>query len=89
MRKRLWTDAGDGELIVGYVADNRHDGRASSREIDAVLDASSDDATSQQTSRFFYRITTRRRAVEEVFIRAGIPAKVVGGVRFYERKGDS
>ena len=34
----------------------------------------------------FYRTNNSSRSLEEVFIRAGIPYKVVGGVRFYERK---
>jgi len=85
--KRLWTDAGEGELIVGYVADNEHDeARFVAGEIDAVLDGSDDDATSYNDIAVFYRTNNSSRAVEEVFIRAGIPYKVVGGVRFYERK---
>ena len=85
--KRLWTDAGDGELIVGYVADNEHDeARFVAGEIHAGIDSSSDDATSYNDIAVFYRTNNSSRAVEEVFIRAGIPYKVVGGVRFYERK---
>ena len=82
--KRLWTDAGDGELIVGYVADNEHDeARFVAGEIDALADRG--DITYNDVA-VFYRTNNSSRAVEEVFIRAGIPYKVVGGVRFYERK---
>ena len=82
--KRLWTDAGDGDLIVGYVADNEHDeARFVAGEIDALADRG--DITYNDVA-VFYRTNNSSRSVEEVFIRAGIPYKVVGGVRFYERK---
>ncbi|HTQ15982.1 DNA helicase PcrA [Mycobacterium sp.] len=82
--KRLWTDAGDGELIVGYVADNEHDeARFVAQEIDAL--AENGDITYNDVA-VFYRTNNSSRSLEEVFIRAGIPYKVVGGVRFYERK---
>ncbi len=82
--KRLWTDAGEGELIVGYVADNEHDeARFVAEEIDALADRG--EITYNDVA-VFYRTNNSSRALEEVFIRAGIPYKVVGGVRFYERK---
>jgi DNA helicase-2/ATP-dependent DNA helicase PcrA len=82
--KRLWTDAGEGELIVGYVADNEHDeARFVAEEIDALADKG--EITYNDVA-VFYRTNNSSRALEEVFIRAGIPYKVVGGVRFYERR---
>jgi DNA helicase-2/ATP-dependent DNA helicase PcrA len=82
--KRLWTDSGAGELIVGYVADNEHDeARFVASEIDALADRG--EITYNDVA-VFYRTNNSSRALEEVFIRAGIPYKVVGGVRFYERK---
>ena len=82
--KRLWTDSGEGELIVGYVADNEHDeARFVAGEIDALADRG--DITYNDVA-VFYRTNNSSRALEEVFIRAGIPYKVVGGVRFYERR---
>jgi DNA helicase-2/ATP-dependent DNA helicase PcrA len=86
--KRLWTDAGDGELITGYVADNEHDeARFVASEIDRLADGSdgSGDITYNDVA-VFYRTNNSSRSLEEVFIRAGIPYKVVGGVRFYERR---
>jgi DNA helicase-2/ATP-dependent DNA helicase PcrA len=81
--KRLWSEAGDGERIVGYVADDEHDeARFVSEEIDQLVDAGlrpSDVAV-------FYRTNAQSRVFEEVFIRTGQPYKVVGGVRFYERR---
>ncbi|MEB3050292.1 DNA helicase PcrA [Mycolicibacter sp. MYC123] len=82
--KRLWTDSGDGELIVGYVADNEHDeARFIAQEIDALTEAGT---VNYSDIAIFYRTNNASRSLEEVFIRAGIPYKVVGGVRFYERK---
>jgi DNA helicase II / ATP-dependent DNA helicase PcrA len=82
--KQLWTDAGEGELIVGYVADNEHDeARFVAQEVDALADRG--DITYNDVA-VFYRTNNSSRAIEEVFIRAGIPYKVVGGVRFYERR---
>lgn len=82
--KRLWTDAGAGELIVGYVADNEHDeARFVAEEIDALAEGS--EITYNDVA-VFHRTNNSSRSLEEVLIRAGIPYKVVGGVRFYERK---
>ncbi|HET9874198.1 MAG TPA: DNA helicase PcrA [Mycobacterium sp.] len=82
--KRLWTDAGDGELIVGYVADNEHDeARFVAEEIDTLADRGE---ISYNDVAVFYRTNNASRSLEELFIRTGIPYKVVGGVRFYERK---
>ncbi|MBG6140172.1 DNA helicase PcrA [Longispora fulva] len=82
--KRLWSDAGDGEQIVGFVADTEHD-EASwvSREIDRLVDTKE---VRPADIALFYRTNAQSRVFEEVFIRVGLPYKVVGGVRFYERK---
>ncbi len=81
--KRLWTDAGDGDLIVGYVADNEHDEAAFvAEEVDSLVDA----GAQPSHVAVFYRTNAQSRVFEEVFIRVGLPYRVVGGVRFYERK---
>ncbi|HEX3824165.1 MAG TPA: DNA helicase PcrA [Mycobacteriales bacterium] len=83
-RKRLWSDAGDGEKIVGYVADNEHDEAA---WIAGEIDRLSDEAGVRACDvAVFYRTNAQSRVFEEVFIRVGLPYKVVGGVRFYERR---
>ncbi|GII98611.1 ATP-dependent DNA helicase PcrA [Sediminihabitans luteus] len=82
--KRLWTDAGPGRQIVGYVADNEHDeARFVAKEIDALGDA---DGVRPGDVAIFYRTNAQSRALEEVLIRVGLPYKVVGGTRFYERR---
>ncbi|GGK49506.1 DNA helicase PcrA [Nocardia camponoti] len=82
--KKLWTDSGEGELITGYVADNEHDEASFvAKEIDRLVDAG--EITYGDVA-VFYRTNNNSRALEEIFIRMGLPYKVVGGVRFYERK---
>jgi DNA helicase-2/ATP-dependent DNA helicase PcrA len=82
--KRLWTAAGDGEKIVGYVADNEHDEAAFvAGEIDRLVDGG--DAANGEIA-VFYRTNNQSRVFEEIFIRLGLPYRVVGGVRFYERR---
>ncbi len=82
--KNLWSDAGAGPPIVGYVADNEHDEAAFvAEEVDRLADAG--EATPGQAA-VFYRTNAQSRVFEEVFIRLGLPYRVVGGVRFYERR---
>jgi DNA helicase-2/ATP-dependent DNA helicase PcrA len=82
--KRLWTDSGDGEPIVGYVADNEHDEAAFvAGEVDRLLD---EEGIKHSDVAVFYRTNAQSRVFEEVFVRVGLPYRVVGGVRFYERK---
>lgn len=86
--KRLWSDAGQGEKIVGYVADDERDeARFVSEEIDRLTDAGEgDEKVRAGDVAVFYRTNAQSRVFEEVFIRTGQPYKVVGGVRFYERR---
>ncbi len=82
--KRLWSDAGDGERITAYVAENEHDEAAYvAAQIDELRDTG---AAGYGDVAVFYRTNAQSRAFEEVFIRVGLPYRVVGGVRFYERK---
>jgi DNA helicase-2/ATP-dependent DNA helicase PcrA len=82
--KNLWSDAGDGPLITGYVADNEHDEAAFvAEEVDRLTD---EELAIPGDVAVFYRTNAQSRVFEEVFIRVGMPYRVVGGVRFYERK---
>jgi DNA helicase-2/ATP-dependent DNA helicase PcrA len=82
--KNLWSEAGDGPPITGYVADNEHDEAAFvAEEVDRLNDEGL--AAPGQVA-VFYRTNAQSRVFEEVFIRVGLPYKVVGGVRFYERR---
>jgi len=82
--KRLWTDLGDGEPLVGYVADDEH---AEAQFVADEIDSLSDDGAARPGEvAVFYRTNAQSRVFEEVFIRVGLAYKVVGGVRFYERR---
>jgi DNA helicase-2/ATP-dependent DNA helicase PcrA len=82
--KNLWSEHGAGSPITAYVADNEHDEAAFvARTIEALSDAGQ--APPGQVA-VFYRTNAQSRVFEEVFIRVGLPYKVVGGVRFYERR---
>ena len=82
--KNLWSDAGDGEQIGGYVSDDER-GEASfvAEEIDRLHDLG---LAAYSDVAIFYRTNAQSRVFEEIFIRVGLPYKVVGGVRFYERR---
>jgi DNA helicase-2/ATP-dependent DNA helicase PcrA len=82
--KNLWSKAGSGAPLVGYVAEDEHD------EAEFVKDEIrklQDEGISQPgNTAIFYRTNAQSRVFEEVFMRAALPYKVVGGVRFYERR---
>jgi DNA helicase II / ATP-dependent DNA helicase PcrA len=82
-RAELWTDRGLGQPVVRYRAGDEHDEAAFVAEEAEKLrteGASFDDIA------VFYRTNAQSRVLEDVFIRVGLPYRVVGGVRFYERK---
>jgi DNA helicase II / ATP-dependent DNA helicase PcrA len=82
--KNLWSDAGDGEQLVGYVADSEHD---EAQFVAAEIKRLNQEGGHRYgDAAVFYRTNAQSRAFEEAFIRAGMPYKVVGGVRFYERR---
>ena len=82
--KKLWTDAGEGAPVVAYVADDEHDEASFiANEIDRLTD---EDEISPSDVAVFYRTNAQSRSVEEIFIRVGLPYRVVGGTRFYERR---
>ena len=83
-KKQLWSEAGDGAQIIGYVGDSEHDEAGFiARRIDTLGD---DAGVQPKDVAVFYRTNAQSRAIEEVFIRVGMPYKVVGGTRFYERR---
>ena len=81
--KNLWTASGDGALITLDAADSEHDeARFVVGEIDRLADAGTD----WGDIAVFYRTNAQSRALEELLVRQGIPYRVVGGTRFYERR---
>ena len=81
--KNLWTAHGEGAKIVGYVADNEHD---EARFIASEIDSLADKGRAYSDMAIMYRTNNASRALEDIFVRSGIPYKVVGGTRFYERR---
>ncbi len=83
--KKLWTDREGGEKIVQWVADSgRHEAELVAREIKSLLDNS--EYPNYKDFVILYRTNAQSRIMEEMFLRYGIPYKIVGGIRFYERK---
>ena len=81
--KNLWTDQGEGEQITLYVAD---DEQSEARYIGRQIDALVDDGRRAGDIAIFYRANAQSRALEDQLIRVGLPYRVVGGTRFYERR---
>ena len=82
--KNLWSEAGAGASLVGYVAESEHD---EAEFIAGEIKKLSQDGISKYgDTAIFYRTNAQSRVFEEVFMRSGLPYKVVGGVRFYERR---
>ena len=81
--KRLWTDQGDGPKITVYVAD---DEAAEARYITRQIDSLIDDGRKAGDIAIFYRANAQSRALEDQLMRVGLPYKVIGGTRFYERR---
>lgn len=85
LEKNLWTSRDGGEKIMHWLADNeRHEGELIAREIEKNLIAR--EYPNYNDYVVLYRTNAQSRVFEEVFLRYGIPYKIVGGVKFYERK---
>lgn len=82
--KNLWSAEGEGEMIVGYVGDSERDeAHFVGEEIERLGE---DEKISRGDIAIFYRTNAQSRVFEEEFLNRGAPYRVVGGLRFYERK---
>ena len=82
--KNLWSDSGTGDPIVRYYADDEHD---EARWIaQQIRDAHETDARQWGEMAVFYRANAQSRILEESLMRFGVPYKIIGGTRFYERR---
>jgi DNA helicase II / ATP-dependent DNA helicase PcrA len=82
--KELWTDAGAGELVVSYKAEDEHDEAFFvASEIERLRDQ---EGYRYRDVAIFYRTNAQSRVIEDVLMRVGTPYRVFGGVRFYQRK---
>ncbi|WP_297033539.1 ATP-dependent helicase [uncultured Enorma sp.] len=80
--KRLFTAEGDGEKIQAYQAsDERDEGRWIAGEIEKLHAG----GMSYDDIAVFYRTNAQSRILEDMFLRAGVPYKIVGGTRFFDR----
>ena len=81
--KNLWSANGEGEKIVGYTGYSGHD---EAQFIADEIDKLHREGFSYREMAVFYRTNAQTRALEEIFIRAGMPYRVIGGTKFYERQ---
>ncbi len=82
--KELWTDKGSGDKIVRYHADDESDeAQFVANELAKLHDH---DHMRWGDMAVFYRTNSMSRVIEEFLVRVGIPYKVVGGTRFYDRR---
>ncbi len=82
--KSLWTDSGMGERITRYHAED--EGDEATWVAGTALQLHADDATNFREMAVLYRTNAQSRVIEEAFMRLGVPYKVVGGTRFYDRR---
>jgi DNA helicase-2/ATP-dependent DNA helicase PcrA len=82
--KSLWTEADHGELVIRHRAENEHDEAwFVATEIERLVQ---EEGERYGDVAVFYRTNAQSRVLEDVFMRAGIQYRVVGGVRFYQRR---
>ncbi len=82
--KNLWSDAGSGVPLTGYVAESEHD--EANFIADEIRSLQREGVSTPGDTAIFYRTNAQSRVFEEVFMRSALPYKVVGGLRFYERR---
>jgi DNA helicase-2/ATP-dependent DNA helicase PcrA len=82
--KSLWTEAGNGELIVRYRAEDEHD--EAFFVADEIERLRNDEGYRLSDVAIFYRTNAQSRVIEDVLMRIGTSYRVFGGVRFYQRR---
>jgi len=86
-KKNLWTQNGEGKKIVIFEATNEvEEGKYISEQIKSMINVDENKKIGYKDMAVLYRTNAQSRALEEVFMRYGIPYRIIGGVRFYERK---
>ena len=81
--KTLWTDNGDGQKVINYVADDEYDEAA---RVAQAIGENLKNGAKLRDHAVLYRMNAQSNPIETYFARAGIPYKIVGGRRFYDRK---
>ena len=82
--KNLWTDAGDGEKITLYTASDET--KESEYIADSIVDSVKKDGLKWSDHAILYRMNAQSNTIERSFIRMGIPYRIFGGHKFYDRK---
>lgn len=84
-QKKLFTNSGEGEKVgVYYAADERDEGRWVAGEIDKAKRRG--DISGYNDAAILYRTNAQSRTLEDMMLRSGIPYRIIGGVKFFERK---
>lgn len=82
--KRLWTEGEKGSKVISYIADNEHgEGLFIAAEINRLKQTEN---MKYGNFAVLYRVNAQSRVLEEVFMKEGLPYKIIGGQKFYERK---
>ena len=81
--KNLFTDIGAGDKLTGYTGYSAHD---EAQFIADEINQAHREGKNYSDVAVFYRTNAQTRALEEIFIRAGVPYRVIGGTKFYERQ---
>jgi len=81
--KNLFTDIGAGEKLTGYTGYSAHD---EAQFIADEINQAHREGRNYADVAVFYRTNAQTRALEEIFIRSGVPYRVIGGTKFYERQ---
>ena len=81
--KTLWTESGDGEKVHHYTATNEQD---EASHIADVIGEHLREGASLKDHAVLYRMNAQSNPIETYFARAGIPYRIVGGQRFFDRK---
>ncbi|MGZ0211881.1 MAG: ATP-dependent helicase [Actinomycetales bacterium] len=80
--KKLFTTVGAGDKIVGFTGYSGHD---EAQFVADEIQKLHDEGVAYKDIAVFYRTNSQTRALEEIFIRAALPYRVLGGTKFYER----
>ncbi len=83
-KKELWTENEEGTLVTGYKADNEYD--EARYVVNQIGHLKYQEKFNYSDFTVLYRMNAQSRSIEEILNREGIPYKIIGGLKFYERK---
>ncbi len=83
-KKKLWTENDDGELLV--VSEVENEKKEANEIVKEIKRAQAEDGESLNDFAILYRTNAQSRALEEAFLKQAIPYKIVGGLKFYQRR---